>query len=53
MIRVAQDVESKMSGVTVEMNLLQKQTHDIQSDHEEQEEICERKNSLIIHGLKE
>lgn len=53
MIKVAQDVENKMKGVTVELTLLQKQNCDIQFDRDEQEEICKRKNSLIIHGLRE
>jgi len=34
MIKVAQDVESKMKGVTIEMTILQKQTNDLQSDRE-------------------
>jgi hypothetical protein len=46
-------VESKLHGVTAEVTVLQLQAREMQMDKEEQAEITKRKNSVIIHGLRE
>ena len=50
---VSKEVESKMHGVTADVTVLKQQAVEMQMDKDEQAEIMKRKNSVIIHGLRE
>ena len=51
--QVEDKVDNTISGVTADVVILQQKTMAIQEDREEQEEICKRKTSIIIHGMEE
>jgi hypothetical protein len=50
---VSKEVDSKLLGVSAEMKSLQQTSREIKISRDEQDEISKRKNSIIIHGLKE
>lgn len=47
------DIQNRFSEIAAEVNLLQKQTSDLQQDKIEQEDRNKRKNCVIIQGLVE
>ena len=51
--RKSKDMDDKLVEMGIEVQMLQKQTSDIQQDREEQEEQNKPRNCVIIHGLKE